>query len=333
MEKLLNHAKMLDEEESGGHGDKFAVFDDDLDAVIATILPLATREGKIIANQLDDPSLLPEGERPAIIFHYPSDAYNDTDSLGGIVSIIAPIEEDGETHNTFITAYPAFESEWYYDAQINLIEIFPNTLEARLWLQIPELPFSVCVFDTLYALYRGTYEADTSYEFFLSGLAYIMSPTEGDSFTIDDPDDIRRHRATDAWIEKHGRFNRETDLETALKQWEPSSPEDLEPILFDLSRRRSYLPHDTYADDANFAGKVLKVVPDALKVAGKSFWRVDVAIGAFEDEDQSDFLIPYFITEERFKGEWRPIEGEWVAGNGWINAYARIKDTHDQSEY
>lgn len=326
MKKLLNHAKVLNEEESGGMGDKWELFGDDTRLSISRILPIAAGQGKALINEMEDNATVPDGEVPVSVLYYPAESDDTRHSDGGVVTIIFEIEGDeGEKQNTLCSMFPMFYTDIRYETTITQIELFSNRLEARLWLDIPHLSFSVCIFDTMFGVHRSKYLVDANYEVILSGMAYWMRSTAGDEYRIEDEAGIRQHRATDAWVKKHGSFYRERDLETALSEWEPSTAEDLEPVVFDLSRMRSYIPHDTYADDGQFAGKVTRVIPDALTMFGLSFWRVDVEVAEFENDDESGFVIPYFIPEERFESEWRPNEGDWISGNGWHNGYVNVK--------
>lgn len=326
MEQLLKYAKELNEEESGGMGDKWDLFGDDTRLTISKILPVAAGHGKVLINEMEDRTTIPEGVEPVAVLYYPIESDDASGSDGGVVTLLLEGKNDeGEKINELCSMFPMFYTDIRYGSAITLIELFPNRCEARLWLSIPNLPFSVCIFDTMFGVHRSKYISEANYEVILSGMAYRMRSTAGDEYRIEDEESIARHRATDAWVKKHGSFYRDTDLETALAEWNPESSEDLEPVVFDLSRMRSYMPHDIYADDGQFAGEVVRVYPNAIEMFGVSFWRVDVAVAQFETDEENSFIIPYFIPENRFEGEWRPNVGEWVSGNGWHNGYINVK--------
>lgn len=327
MAKLLATVRLLSVDEAGGHGDKWDVFAEDVDRFIAYALTMAVKEGDVVIDEMKDSSTIPTNEEPVSILQSFGSQKVQSDSISAIVTVLGSAEDENHGRiNTLISFFPMFSTDISYRANISGIDLFPNRLEARLWLEINNLPFNLCIFDTMFGVNRGKYERETSYAVVFSGLAYYMRSTEGDEFKIEDEEGIRKHRATNAWVEKHDFFSRETDLEAALSSWEPSSPKDLEPVVFDLSRRRTYMPHDSFADDAQFAGEVVRVIPDDIILCDVSFWRVDVNVGIFEDEDETGFIIPFYITEKQFEEKWRPEVGEWVSGNSWINGYINIKN-------
>ena len=145
----------------------------------------------------------------------------------------------------------------------------------------------------------------------MAGLAYSMSlVAEDEEFVIDDPESIRRHRASLAWVEKHGSWNKETDLEALLAAWEPESPEDLEPIHFSMAKKMcAYIPRfGGVEDDAEYRGEVVDVKLNCLRLFGVEFWWVDVAIA----RNEQDLVIPFFVAERTLSDEWRPRAGDYV---------------------
>ena len=326
MAKLLETARILGIEESGGHGDKWDVFDKDINKFLARALPVALKDSNVLIDEMSNTSSVPEGEEPVSVLVHLGELKSESDSVSGLVSILGSTEDEHHKRvNTLISFFPMFATDISYNAYIDGIELFPNHFEARLWLKIPNLPFEICIFDTAFGVHRGKYDNEIAYDASLSALAYYMRSTEGDEYKIEDEDGIRKHNATDAWVKKHGLFNRDTDLELALAEWKPSSPEDLEPVVFDLSRRRSFIPHDTFADDAQFAGKVIQVIPNDTVLFDVSFWRVDVQIGNFEDDEETAFIVPIYTTENCFGNDWRPKVGEYISGNGWFNGFLNTK--------
>jgi hypothetical protein len=145
-----------------------------------------------------------------------------------------------------------------------------------------------------------------------------MRPAEQCECVIDDPDKIRRFRATDAWSAKHGKYTK-ADEAAALAAWQLETPEDLEPIRIDASHMKTLWPAGFY-DDAGYMGEVVCVTPDAVRMLGTSFWRVDVTLIFREDEN---LAVPVYMAENLFEGDWRPSVGKYVTGTLWMQACAK----------
>ena len=148
-----------------------------------------------------------------------------------------------------------------------------------------------------------------------------MNPPGHIEKVIDDPDEIRRSRAMEAWARKHGQCTKE-DETAALAAWQPQTPEDLEPIRFNIGGGTVLLPSSNgFSDDALYLGEVVRVTPDAVRVLDTSFWRVDVIV--LRSEELGILTIPIYVSENLLEGEWRPSEGQHVTGNIWMQAYTK----------
>ena len=317
-QKMLKTAKKL--EEDGGHGDKWTVFDDNVEEFIGTAINFAVKNGEVIINETkEDAANIPEGELPACMMH--ADC-SDGDGHGVNVVLAKSRDFGGDSDKlTLISIFPKFSVNYAIFAKVNLIELFPNTLEARLWLQTDFLPFSVCAFDTDFCANRGKYEALDSYEFHLFAMAFSIASTEGDSFTIDDEYGIRKHRATRAWVEKYGSFDTNSDLEAALLAWRPQTKDDLEPIVFDLSRLSMLMPHDEYADESSYSGEILSVMePEYTYIFDCNFWHIVIRVSNVCNSQELE--IPLFVSELTMQG-YTPKVGDFIKGRAWLGCYLK----------
>jgi hypothetical protein len=317
-QKLLKTAKKL--EEDGGHGDKWAVFNDNVEEFIGTAINFAVKNGEVIINETkEDAANTPEGELAACLMH--TDC-SDGDGHGVNVVLAKSRDFGGDSDNlTLISMFPKFSVNSAIFAKVNLIELFPNSLEARLWLQTDFLPFSVCAFDTDFCANRGKYEVGESYEFHIFALAFSIVSTEGDSFAIDDEHGIRKHRATRAWVEKYGSLDAEKDLEAALLEWEPQTKEDLEPVVFDLSKLSMFMPHDKYADESSYSGEILEVMePEYAYIFGCNFWQIVVRVSNTDGDRELE--IPLFVSKLTMQG-YVPKVGDFIKGIAWIGCYLK----------
>ena len=317
-QKLLKTATKLDID--GGHGDKWAVFDSDISSFIAKVIDFAVQNGDIVINETNiDATDIPDGELSACLMY--ADC-SDGDRNGVNVVLAKSKDFDVDSDNlTLISMFPKFFVNSTISAKVNLIELFPNTLEARLWLQTDFLPFSVCAFDTDFCANRGKYGVEESYEFHLFAMAFSIASTEGDSFTIDDEHGIRKHRATRAWVEKYGLFDANSDLEAALLAWEPQTKEDLEPIVFDLSRLSMLMPHDEYADESSYSGEILSVVePEYTYIFDCNFWHIVIRVSNVGNSQELE--IPLFVSELTMQG-YTPKVGDFIKGRAWLGCYLK----------
>ena len=72
------------------------------------------------------------------------------------------------------------------------------------------------------------------------------------------------------------------------------------------------------ADDAQFQGEVVRVTPRAVRILDVDFWRVDTVVMRADE----DLILPIYVAERLFEGEWRPQVGQYVSGTLWLQAYA-----------
>lgn len=325
-EWLFEQARELSDEQAGGHGNRWGVFNEDVEGFVTQWLRRALEHAKLVTlgatgSQGQD-RLLAEGELRGEGLLY-ADRDEDQGRAGLLALVALDVEsESGERTNMFWSAYPFFAEGIRYPARIEEMALHPNRLEARLILGVAGT--LVFAFDPLFYKHRGLYRADVTMIFSLCALAYTMMPTPEQEVVIDDPEKIRAFRASSAWVESHG-SDTETDKAADLKAWQPKSPEDLEPIRIDCSQGSLLLPNnDGPADDAHYQGEVKTVVPDVYRLFGVSVWRVEVVVAR---PDEQDLLLPIFVTEPSFEDAWRPSPGENVSGSAWIQGWM-VESTH-----
>ena len=320
---LFEQARALDEEQAGGHGGRWSVFDDDVEGFVERWLPRAVQEAKVVTLGVADGSgqdrLVAAGEPRGAGLLY-ADRAEDARQAGLMAVIAMDVESDtqpGQRSNILWSAYPFFAEGLRYPVRIESIGLHPNRLEARLELAVAGM--LVYAFDPLFYQHRGLYRAGEHVTFSLCALAYHMGPTPEQEIVIDDPERIRAFHARDAWVRAHGSWSKDADEEASLAAWTPESDEDLEPIHIDLSRGAWLLPSEQGpADDAGYQGEVLAVTPEVYRLFGVAVWRVDVVVAKPDDED---FVLPIYVTEHGFADGWRPTPGENVSGSAWVQGW------------
>jgi hypothetical protein len=318
---LLLSAMELTQDEAGGHGNRWGVFDNDVPALMDRWLDLAVNDAVISKFGVGDKAaykqLVAQGEPFAFALLYTGQA----EGLGqaGLMALICQELEgpDHATRNALWSAFPFFADGTEVLAEVEQIGVFPNRIEARLRLGLMS-GATVFAFDAGFALSRTVYRAGECYRFVLSALAYDMGPAQALDHVIDDEAGIRRFHARNAWAEVHGGWTKE-DEAASLAAWQPQSPKDLEPIRINMGQMAFLLPSSTGpADDAQFMGEVVQVTPRAVQVLDVDFWRVDTIV----IRSDKDVRIPIYVAEHAFEGDWRPEVGQYVTGSLWLQAHA-----------
>lgn len=323
-EPLFFQSRLMSAEEAGGHGGHWELFAESASEIIGKWLPIAISKSKLVEIGVSDKSsesrLLASGEYQTAGLMY-FDRKQD-ENLAGMLSVIAinvRDESSTEVRNDIMTAYPFFVEGKCVEATVEAIDLFPNKLEAVVTLlHADEMRFHT--FDTLFFKHRGIYRKGQRARFSIAAMAYSMQPAETQTFTIDDPEEIRKYRASEAWAKKYGYWIKEDDEEAALAEWEPETPADLDPIRISTEQMTAYLP-SSYGggDDFSYRGEVTWIQPQAHALFGMRVWRVDVTVSRLMGD--VDFTLPLYATEKSFAEGWRPKVGEYVGGSAWMQGY------------
>lgn len=286
---LLDGARELTAEESGGHGGRWQAFDEDVEGFFDRWLRPAVEKALVPELGVTDPGseslALSLGEPELAGLLYTGDARNT-----GLMAVIE-VQAKGES-NVFVAGYPFFGDGAEYLATVDELRPHPNRAEARIDLAL-ESGASLFAFDAMFWRHRGIYREGEHYRFMVSGLAYSMGPTESQDVVITDPEKIRAFR--------------------------PDDPGNLEPVRIITSQMAALMPASSGpADDAGYHGEVVRVVPRAVRALDMDFWRVDTVVMRADDED---FVLPIYVAERYFTNDWRPRVGEYITGAVWVQAY------------
>lgn len=320
-ELLIRSAQELTDDEAGGHGNRWGVFDDDVSALFGHWIGLALEKSEVLELGIFDRNglerLVADGEPAGSALLYTGCAPGT--SKTGLMSLIHhdPGGPGRESGNQLWSAFPFFGEGVEVEAEVERICIFPNRLEARLELGLATGGL-IEAFDPLFWQHRALYRQDETYRFSVSALAYWMGPAPALEHVIDDEHEIRRFHARDAWVKAHGQWTRE-DEGASMAAWKPESAKDLEPIRISMAEMAALLPSSSGpADDVQYRGEVVRVVPRAVRMLDVDFWRVDAVVMRADE----DFVLPIYVAEHSFDDDWRPTVGQYVAGTVWMQAYA-----------
>lgn len=323
---MFDTAHELSEKEAGGHGDRWAVFEGGTQAVVQrlpTIIEKAIKLTTDTETKAKTEALITAGEPDGTLLLY-SDSKPDSRMTGAMALIhIAPSSPGHKPANALWSAYPVFGEGAELHGMVERVRLYPNHLEGQLEIAL-STGSTIFTFDSLFCLNRALYQEGETYQFSVSALAYSMESPGQREHVIDDPEEIRRFHARDAWAKVHGHWTKE-DESASLAAWQPQTPEDRKPIHIDMSRMTILMPSsDSPSDNAGYMGKVTSVTPDAVRMLDTNFWRVDVVlILPDDDEENMPTAIPIYIAENLFEGKWRPSAGEYVTGGLWLQAYAK----------
>ena len=330
---LLYSARELTEDEAGGHGNRWGVFDDDVSALVGRWLGMAVEKSEVptlgMSNKAALEKVVAHGEPAAVALLYTGQEPGATKA--GLMSLIH--QDAGEAgqmpSNQLWSAFPFLGDGIAVEAAVEQVCLFPNRIEARLELSLAAGGL-IEAFDPCFWQNRAVYRSDERYRFLVSALAYRMEPAPALEHVIDDEHEIRRFRARDAWVKTHGHWTRE-DEEASLSAWQPESPDDLDPIRISMGEMAALLPSSAGpADDAQFQGEVVRVTPRSVRMLDVDFWRVDTVVMRADE----DLILPIYVADRLFQGDWHPQVGQYVAGTLWLQAYAttRLDGTGKQSE-
>jgi hypothetical protein len=314
---MLNTAKELSSKEAGGHGDRWGVFAGGFETAIRGLMATIDK-AELVAGIVDKAAteaVVAAGEPKGVLLLYTGQEKGV--SKTGAMSLVVQDSETGR--NQLWSAYPFLGDGVAVDGVVDRLLLHRNHVEATLEIGLANGAL-ISAFDPLFCQHRALYRAGETYRFSVSALAYTMGPAQHREYVIDDPDKIRLFHATDAWVKKHGQYTKE-DEAAALAAWQPEPSEVLEPIRIDASHMTALWPTG-FSDDAGYMGEVVCVTPDAVRVLDTTFWRVDVAL--IRDED-ANLIVPIYVAENLFEGDWRPSVGKYVTGSLWMQAYAKVR--------
>ena len=315
---MLNTAQELSSAEAGGHGDRWGVFSGGFEAALRGLMATVGKAELItgVVDQTATEAVVAGGEPKGVLLLYTGQEKGV--SKTGAMSLIGQNEKTGR--NELWSAYPMLGDGVEVNGVVERLRLHPNHVEATLEISL-ESGVLIKAFDSLFCQNRALYREGEPYRFSLSALAYSMSPPGNIAKVIDNPDGIRRFRAMEAWAEEHGQCEEE-DEAAALAEWQPKTPRDLEPIRIDIGGGTVLVPSiNGFSDDALYLGEVVGVAPDAVRMFDTGFWRIDVIV--IRDDEIGTLIVPIYVAETLFEGEWRPGVGEYVTGNLWMQAYAK----------
>jgi|GEM_PF-6735157 len=301
---LYEKARLLSEEEAGGHGDVWDLFDKGVDDFLVRRLPILLKH----ADPLPDPQTSPT--RGKLL------RYRENNDIG----IIAAVEITDEDRMLLSSLYPEFRGI-EHQAQIEEIELFPNRLEARVVISLPNILKEITFFDTRFLIAGRQYEEDSRYTVELAALAIYVEKAKSDPIVIDDPEEIEKYRARMHWLQTHDRYTQEEEAQ-ALELYRREVDGPLEPVVLQTNQMSIWLDERGREDLVLFQGEIVKILPNETEIFGNRFKCFHIAIHFFPDDD---LILPLYIHTKLISEDKSFQCGDYIFGDAWIHGHVVAK--------
>ncbi|MBU5616319.1 hypothetical protein KPY62_04215 [Psychrobacter sp. TAE2020] len=195
--------------------------------------------------------------------------------------------KDGKPER-FVNAYPCVDSLYGLNCTIERMIVNETTHDAVLRLRTADGSI-IYAFDQLYTANRHLYQQGTSYFVNFSAWAHEITISEQQEvIMVEDQEAIRSHRAfNDIVAANNGQVP--TDIQEQVKDWQPTTKEQMEPVEINLGHMCAYLFGDTLGqeDEAWCQGQVLG--KQQCKFNGKDIILFDVVI--LREQDADPFVV------------------------------------------
>lgn len=205
-------------------------------------------------------------------------------------------------------AFPSFCSPYAFTARIKHILTEASYSQAILCLTVHQT--EIYAFDTLYVVNQDFYRVEQDYQVYFNAWAYqLESITADETVLIDEPDAIRHHLALNAILEEH-HGETPNNLQELINQWQPQSPNDLQPIHINISKTIAYLYGDVLGqeDEAWFQGKIIGKTNTSF--FGYKLSMYDVIF--VQEEEQSSIIMRVASQQHEFE------IGHYIRGDIWL---------------
>jgi len=273
----------LTAEEAGGHGNRWEVFNDNVEELISEYLPIVVQDGKLLGQ-------LKRGNLHGCIKTEPEGAILTWPNHE--VGAMAIIGNNDDGH--FLASSFPFFGGIAQRLIINNLRVWPGRLEAEIESRTTE-DMELTFFDTRYLLNRLNYRPGETSSFQLAGLAYKFEYIKPEPIFITNPDTIKRMRSISA----------EDDAEK----------NSLEPIRVETTGMAALMP-TKWTSEYEFRGPV-KQVDELSPLLDNRLWRIVVTVARPEDREID---IPIYATERVIKG-WIPRVGDDCQGVLWLQGH------------
>jgi hypothetical protein len=203
---------------------------------------------------------------------------------------------ESQQQSELVSLFPFFAEGSQAALTLRQVDVWEGECEAQITAGWGEA--EITFFDTQYLLNRAWYEAEKSYDFILTGLAYSACP----STIFKMP--ARQNPEELSWLKQLA----------AERGEEP--PEEMTEI--DLTGMAMFLPVDAWdKDDYKFRAPI-KQVKEFQDLLGQDGWKVRTTVFRFGDADADLDIV---ITRRAWGGDAPPQAGQDIEGTLWLQGY------------
>ena len=215
----------------------------------------------------------------------------------------------------FINAYPCVNGPYGLDCRIERVIVNEKTHDAVLRLRTADGSI-IYAFDQLYTANQHLYQQNTSYFVNFSAWAHeITNSEQKEVIVIKDQEAIRYHRAfNDIVAANDGKIP--DNLQEQIKDWQPETKEQMQPVEINLGHMCAYLFGDTLGqeDEAWCQGQVLGKQETLFN--GKAIILFDVVI--LREQNATPFVVRMAAMSTSAN---KAIQvNDYVQANIWLQA-------------
>ena len=215
----------------------------------------------------------------------------------------------------FINAYPCVNGPYGLDCRIERVIVNEKTHDAVLRLRTADGSI-IYAFDQLYTANQHLYQQNTSYFVNFSAWAHeITNSEQKEVIIIKDQEAIRYHRAfNDIVAANDGKIP--DNLQEQIKDWQPETKEQMQPVEINLGHMCAYLFGDTLGqeDEAWCQGQVLGKQETLFN--GKPIILFDVVI--LREQNATPFVVRMAAMSTSAN---KAIQvNDYVQANIWLQA-------------
>ena len=215
----------------------------------------------------------------------------------------------------FINAYPCVNGPYGLDCRIERVIVNEKTHDAVLRLRTADGSI-IYAFDQLYTANQHLYQQNTSYFVNFSAWAHeITNSEQKEVIIIKDQEAIRYHRAfNDIVAANDGKIP--DNLQEQIKDWQPETKEQMQPVEINLGHMCAYLFGDTLGqeDEAWCQGQVLG--KQETQFNGKAIILFDVVI--LREQNATPFVVRMAAMSTSAN---KAIQvNDYVQANIWLQA-------------
>lgn len=217
------------------------------------------------------------------------------DQQAGLEMVLEP----GPEASSVVSLFPFTRRGSQHSVVIKRVVVWSGGLEAQVEASVGGA--MITFFDIHFVDNRFWYEANKTYQFILTGIAYSCRPASCKPFILDPPPQ---------WV-------KDIRIERKFEPWADQEPD--EPMEIAINGMAALLPIEEWdKDDYVFHGSVKKI--EEVEILGQASWLLRTTVLRNLD-DESDIDLEILVTRGCWEGKRSPQLGEDIEGRLWLQGY------------